>query len=748
MGVLHDKLKADGYEGHELELMLVRLLFCLFSDDTGIFETNSFREYIETRTNEDGSDLGYHLSMFFDVLNTPEVSRQKSLDEQMASFPYVNGKLFEERLKTAAFNTEMRETLLNCCALDWSRISPAIFGSLFQSVMDTQARRNLGAHYTRELNILKTLNPLFIDELQLELEKIKNSRSNRRRNQLQDFIDKLAKIQIFDPACGCGNFLVVAYRELRLMELEALLSLYPIGKRQTKFEGAKAYSKVNVDQCYGIEIEEFPAQIAQVALWLTDHQMNMALSRAFGEYYVRLPLVKSAKIVHANALKIAWEEVVEPNSLSYIVGNPPFKGKKEQTLDDKADLKRVFSDLPRCGVIDYVACWHKKAVQMMQEYPHIKTAFVSTNSICQGEQVAPLWQNLMQNGVEIFFCHRTFQWSNEARGVAAVHCIILGLSCSPIAAKNIYDYASPKGEPTKISAKHINPYLLDFDDVFILSRSKPLQTSTPLICYGSMPIDKGFLILSEDERAEFIAENEKNSNFIREYTGGNEFINNIKRYCLWLKNVSPQQYRGSRLIMERIAATRKFRESSDRVATQNLALSPMLFGEIRQPETEYLLIPKVSSENRPCMPIGFISPSVVANGSSLIVPSAGLYHFGILTSTMHMTWMRHVCGRMKSDYQYSNSLVYNNFPWPTSPTPNQKTKIEQAAQAVLDAREQFPNSSLADLYDPNTMPPVLAKAHKQLDQAVDKTYKCKSGASEMKRMTILFDMYKQLTADT
>ena len=398
MGGLHDKLKADGYDGHELELMLVRLLFCLFAEDTGIFETNAFREYIEARTNEDGSDLGYHLAMLFEVLNTPVESRQKSLDEQMASFPYVNGKLFEERLRTAAFNTEMRETLLNACALDWSRISPAIFGSLFQSVMDAKARRNLGAHYTRELNILKAIGPLFLDELKEEFGKIKMSRSNNRTKQLQDFLGKLAAICIFDPACGCGNFLVVAYRELRQLELDALLTLYPIGKRQISFDGAKTFSKVDVDQCYGIEVEEFPAQIAQVALWLTDHQMNMELSRAFGEYFVRLPLRKSAKIVHGNALKIAWEEVVPPDTLSYIVGNPPFKGKKEQTAEDKEDLKSVFADVATSGIIDYVACWHKKAVQIMTQYPHIKTAFVSTNSICQGEQVAPLWKNLGSSG--------------------------------------------------------------------------------------------------------------------------------------------------------------------------------------------------------------------------------------------------------------------------------------------------------------------------------------------------------------
>ena len=353
-------------------------------------------------------------------------------------------------------------------------------------------------------------------------------------------------------------------------------------------------------------------------------------------------------------------------------------------------------------------------------------------------------QNLMDKGIEIFFCHRTFQWSNEARGVAGVHCIILGFSCSTVNSKAIYDYETPKGEPTKTVVKHINPYLVDADDIFIFSRTKPLQDSTPLISYGSMPIDNGCLILSEEERNEILIEDAKNAVFIREYTGGNEFINNAKRYCLWLKDFPPQQYRNSRLIMERIAATRKFRESSNRSATRNLALTPMLFGEIRQPETGYLLIPKVSSENRPYMPIGFIAPAVIANGSALIVPSAGKYHFGVLASTMHMAWMRHVCGRMKSDYQYSNSIVYNNFPWPENVKFAKVAAIEKAVQAVLGARAKFPDSTLADLYDPNTMPPALSKAHAQLDKAVDAAYGCKSGVSELERMALLFGIYKKL----
>lgn len=744
MGGLHDMLKADGYDGHELELMLVRLLFCLFAEDTGIFERNLFREYIESRTNEDGSDLGYHLAMLFEVLNTPEESRQKSLDEQMASFPYVNGKLFEERLRMAVFNAKMREMLLNASALDWSRISPAIFGSLFQSVMDAQARRNLGAHYTRELNILKALNPLFLDELRVELDKIKASRANNRPSQLQAFIDKLAAIRIFDPACGCGNFLVVAYREMRNLELEALLALYPIGKRQIQFDGAKAFSKVNVDQCYGIEVEEFPAQIALVALWLTDHQMNMELSRAFGEYYARLPLVKSAKIVHGNALKTAWEEVVSPVQTNYIVGNPPFVGSKMMTDEQRAEMAHIFAGVHGAKVLDYVAAWYLNAAQFMEQNPDIRTAFVSTNSICQGEQVSILWGELLRRGCSIFFAHRTFQWSSEAKRRAAVHCIIVGFSLQAVSTKVIFDYEKPISEPTISRVPEITPYLTTGETVLVTRRSKPL-CDAPYLHFGNMPLDGGNLLLSDNEKKELLQKEPQAAKFIRGFMGAEEFLNGKNRWCLWLVDAQPQELRAMPEVLRRIEKVKEFRLASKAPSTRMHAATPSLFRDKNHPGKPYLIVPKVSSERRTYIPIGFIPPDIVSSDLNFIVENVTLYHFGILSSTMHMAWVRYIGGRLKSDYRYSKDIVYNNFPWPEDVKQSKASAIEKAAQAVLDARVKFPDSTLADLYDPNTMPPALFKAHAQLDKGVDAAYGCKSGVSELERMALLFGMYKKLT---
>lgn len=745
MGKLYDMLKDDGYEGHHLKIMLVRLLFCLFAEDTGIFEAGLFREYIDTRTNEDGSDLGYHLSALFQVLNTPIDKRQKSLDIQLNSFPYVNGHLFEETIKMASFNFQMRLSLLDCCSLDWSKISPAIFGSLFQSVMDSDARRNYGAHYTREENILKVLEPLFLNNLKIELQKIKNLNQPAKKKQLENFINKLSQIIILDPACGCGNFLVLAYRELRKLELEALLELHSNSNGITvhlDLTGAKAFSKVDVDQFYGIEIEEFPAQIARVALWLTDHQMNIELSHIFGSYYARLPLVKSATIVIGNALNCEWSDICNPEKLTYIIGNPPFKGKKEQNEENKEDMKRVFQGVPRSGTLDYVTCWYRKAAQLMNKYPHIVSAFVSTNSICQGEQVAPFWDSMKQYGVKIQFCHRTFQWSNEARGVAAVHCIIIGFAKKDFPAKLIFDYNDVKALPNEIKVKNINAYLIDYDDITIMPRRTPLQNTTPPINYGSIPYDKNHLVIKENEYQSFIDEDRNNAKFIKTYWGGEEFLHNTKRYCLWLVDIPPSEFKKSKLIMDRIKLTKKFREGSDRQQTRILASTPYLFGEIRQPQSDYLLIPKVSSETRNYIPMGFCPASIIASGSSMVIPEATEYHFGILTSSMHMVWMRHVAGRMKSDYQYSNSIVYNTFPWPENISENLQNKIINSAREILKIRQNYTDSTLADLYD-ISMPPDLVKAHRNLDKLVESAYGVKTNSSDLEKMKILFTFYSK-----
>jgi type I restriction-modification system DNA methylase subunit len=751
MGKLHDKLKAIGYDGHQLELYLVRLLFCLFADDTSIFERGIFHDYIDLKTNEDGSDLAAHISHIFQVLNTPEDKRLKNLDEALNAFPYVNGKLFEEPLPMASYDSEMRNILLQSCQLDWGKISPAIFGSLFQSVMDEKARRNLGAHYTSEKNILKLIKPLFLDELEKELETTKTD-----KRKLQKLHEKISKLRFLDPACGCGNFLIIAYRELRLLELDIVKHLLK-GQQVTSIND---YFLVDVDQFYGIEYEEFPSQIAQVAMWLMDHQMNEAASLEFGEYYKRIPLKKSATIVCGNALRIDWQSLIVPypwekhaTRYHYILGNPPFIGYAWQSTEQKKDLETIFSGVEGFGVLDYVTTWYSKCGDYLLKHqkeetnlPKTVCGFVSTNSICQGEQVNILWNHLFNKfNIQIHFAHRTFKWGNEAKGNAAVHVIIVGFTNFDCNKKILYEYSDIKGEPQAIQVKNINPYLVDAKNIFIKKRSTPI-CNVPEINRGSDAIDDGNLLLTQEEKDKLINENPAIEKWIRPFLMGREFLNNIKRYCIWLKGSDLSEIKKHKAIYERIEKVRIFRESSKRPQTLKAAKFPYLFGEERHPETDYLAIPKVSSENRVYIPIGFLNDNVICGDKLFNLPNATNYHFGIMTSLMHNTWMRYTCGRLKSDYSYSNTIVYNNFPWPENPTAKQKEAIEKAAQAVLDARASFPNSSLADLYDPNTMPPALVKAHQQLDKVVDLCYRSQPFTSEAKRIEFLFELYDKYTA--
>ncbi len=752
MGRLHDKLKAIGYCGHQLELYLVRLVFCLFADDSNIFEKGIFNEYLDNKTAEDGSDLAMHIDSLFTILNTAEENRLKNIDESLAVFPYVNGKLFEERLAVAAFDSDMRKTLLDCCLLDWGKISPAIFGSLFQSVMDEKARRNLGAHYTSEKNILKLIKPLFLDELHTEFEKTKNNKA-----ALQRLHDKISGLRFLDPACGCGNFLIIAYREIRLLEIEIIKQLLKLqGYREEVLKGAQMDAsyliKCNVDQFYGIEYEEFPAQIAKTALWLTDHQMNMKVTETFGEYYVRLPLKKSATILQGNALRIDWQSLIDPIPFEkgeavydYILGNPPFVGYAWQNAEQKKDMDAVFAGVNGAGVLDYVTAWYILAAKYIQG-KQTKCAFVSTNSISQGEQVGILWNELYNNyKIKIFFAHRTFSWSNEAKGNAAVHVVIIGFANFEIDEKRIFEYEHIKGEPHEIVAKNINSYLVDAKNVFILKRTKPIS-KVPEINRGSDAIDDGNLLLNLEEKNDLIEKEPKAEKWIRPFLMGKEFLNNIPRFCLWLKNISPQELKEIPLVYERVQKVKLFREKSKRPQTLKAAMFPTLFGEERHPESDYLAIPKVSSENREYIPIGYCSKDIICGDKLFNLPNASLFHFGIITSLMHNTWMRYTCGRMKSDYSYSNTIVYNNYPWPENPSDKQKEAVEKAAQAVLDARSMFPESSLADLYDPNTMPPALVKAHQQLDKAVDLCYRPQPFPNETKRIEFLFELYDRYTA--
>ncbi len=736
LGRLHDLLLASGYEGHPLEVLLVRLLFCLFADDTALFERQQFHDYLEQRTAEDGSDLGMHLAQFFQVLDTPQERRLKTLDDQLAAFPYINGHLFGETLPIASFNSAMREALLECCSLDWSRISPAVFGSLFQSIMDAKARRNLGAHYTSETNILKLIRSLFLDNLWAEFHRIKGN-----RHRLFEFLKRLSRLNFFDPACGCGNFLVIAYRELRLLELEVLR--YVRQNEQLSLDVFQLIG-VNVDQFHGIEIEEWPARIAEVALWLTDHQLNIETSKEFGMYFARLPLKKAPHIVHDNALRMDWRVVVPPERLSYLLGNPPFIGSKFLNTDQREEVAAVFHGVKGAGVLDYVACWYQKATEYMADNPEIRAAFVSTNSITQGEQVGVLWPELFRQGIRIHFAHRTFQWSSEARGKAAVHCVIIGFGLEEVSERWLFDYDTPKSEPHCIRVKNINPYLVDGPIVVLPNRSKPV-CQVPMIGIGNKPIDGGNYLFTGEEKEVFLKVEPGAKKWLRRWIGSHEFINGYERWCLWLGDCPPNELRRMPEALKRVDAVRAFRLASKSLPTRKLADTPTRFHVENMPIGNYLIVPKVSSERRAFIPIGFMEAETLCSDLVFIVSNATLYHFGTLSSTMHNAWMRAVCGRLKSDYRYSAGIVYNNFPWPQS-TDGQISAIETAAQGVLDARAKYPASTLADLYDPLAMPPELVKAHKALDRAVDAAYGKKGFSSDAERVSFLFERYQELIA--
>lgn len=737
MGKLHDSLEDIGYTGHPLEVYLVRILFCLFAEDTTIFNKQQFQDYIEQRTSPDGSDLAPRLQELFQVLNTDLPKRFKNLDEQLNEFPYVNGKLFEEQLPTASFDSKMRQAVLDCCYLDWSKISPAIFGSMFQSVMNKEERRNLGAHYTSEKNILKLIKPLFLDELWSEFESIKNN-----KNKLPEFHKKLSTFKFLDPACGCGNFLVITYRELRLLEIAILRAQY---KNQTAIN-IESIVWLDVDMMFGIEFEEFPARIAEVAMWLIDHQMNQIISNEFGEYYARLPLKKAAKIIHGNALQIDWQTIISKQDLSYILGNPPFIGKQLQNAQQKADMEKVFANIKGFGTLDYVCGWYIKAAQFIQETA-IKVAFVSTNSITQGEQVGLLWNILFnQYRIKIHFAHQTFKWGNEAKRNAGVHVVIIGFAAYDIGEKQLFEYTDIKDEPHLLPVKNINPYLFEGKDIFLLPRDIPFGKA-PNMFKGSQPTDGGHLLFDETEYKEFIKIEPKAKKYIKPFISADEFINGETRYCLWLVDIDPSELKSMPNVLTRLDAVRKMRLASTKEATRRWAEKPMLFTENRQPKQNYILVPSHSSENRKYIPFAFLDKNYILNNSSFSIPNATLYHFGILTSLMHIVWVRYTCGRLESRFRYSNTIVYNNYPWPENPSDKQIKAIENAAQKVIDARAEFPNNSLADLYDPLTTPASLVKAHNELDKVVDLAYRSQPFGSSAKRMEFLFELYEKQTSD-
>ena len=749
---LHEALLQSNFTGRDLETFLVRLLFCFFADDTAIFGNNNIFLRLLEQLRPDGANTGAKLNELFDTLNTPIKQRSPLLDETLQAFAYINGHLFEQRTRIPAFNSTLHALLLQCARYDWASISPAIFGSMFQSVLEKHepdqnpatphraSRRELGAHYTSERNILRAINPLFMDGLRAQL-----AAAGKNPAKLQTLYDQLPTLRLLDPACGCGNFLVIAYRELRLFEMELIERLYFKGKGRGVLDVADL-SRVTVNQFYGIEIDASAAHIAQVALWITDHQMNLLCAQRFGTTRPSVPLTASAHILQANALRTDWAELLPPAQCSYIVGNPPFVGAKYQSAEQRADVALVMGNIPNCGLLDYVACWHVKAAAYMQANAAICTALVSTNSICQGEQVGVLWPHMLEQGLHLHFAHRTFQWSNEGKGVAAVHCIIVGYGKQPPAQPVIFDYSSNIKAETgeRLVVQRINPYLVDAPDALLTRRSKPL-CDVPVMGIGNKPIDDGNYLFTPAEKDAFVAREPASEKFFRRWLGADEFLNGIERWCLWLGDALPSDLSKLPECRKRIDAVQKFRLNSKSKPTQALAATPRRFHvEFLPTEGNYLAVPEVSSERRKFIPIGFLPASIMASNLLRAAPCATFYHFGILSSLMHNAWMRTVAGRLESRYRYSNTIVYNNYPWPQNPSDKQRQAVEAAAQGVLDARALYPQATLADLYDPLTMPAELVKAHTALDRAVDTAYAYKGGKDDASRVAYLFAQYQQL----
>ena len=765
IGRLHDALKEEGiYEEHELRLFITRLLFLFFADDSAVFQRNYlFQDFLESCKEAD--TLGDKLNQLFEFLNTPDQKRSKTQSEKFKGFEYVNGGLFKERLRTFDFTAKQHRALIDCGNFDWRNISPEIFGTLFQSVMDAQERREAGAHYTEAANIDKVINGLFLENLRAEFEAVKALKRDKAK-KLAAFYQKIQNLQFLDPACGCGNFLIVAYDRIRALEDDIIAEALK-DKAGGLFDSPSVQCRLK--QFHGIEIDEFAVLIARTAMWLKNHQCNIRTQIRFdGEVACHtLPLEDAAEIIHANSFRTPWQ------AADYIFGNPPFIGSTYQTKEQKNDLESICGHIKGYGLLDYVCNWYVKAAGIMAQNPQVQTAFVSTNSICQGQQVEILWGSLLKQGIEIHFAHRTFQWTSQAAGKAAVHCIIVGFRQKPQmpSEKTLYDYPDIKGEPVKHAAANINPYLIDAPDLIIAKRRSQISGENEM-CKGNQPTDGGNLILSTDEKEALIAAEPLAEQYIRPFVGAEEFINGKTRWCLWFHGVSDvkrnHDLKQMPQVQARIQAVKAMRGASSKASTQKKAAIPWLFDEIRQPsDGNYLAIPEVSSETRRFIPIGFLSSeNIASNKLYMLASNTPLYHFGILNSTMHNAFMRTVSGRLESRYQYSGGIVYNNFPFPEScrmPSENDRpdplrTAVETAAQAVLDAREQYrreareaglPEPTLAELYAPDAGYTALDKAHAALDKAVDKAYGYKTGKNtddEAERTAFLFELYRKATA--
>ncbi len=725
---------------HSLNVLCVRLVFCLYAEDAGIFGKHGlFHDYLKQFK---PNDVRKALIELFEILDTKEKDRDPYDETMLSEFPYVNGGLFKhENIEIPNFNEETLDILLNkaSAGFDWSQISPTIFGALFESTLNPETRRSGGMHFTSIENIHKVIDPLFLDELREEYSEIKQTKSIKTRNQKFDvFQDKLKDITFFDPACGSGNFLTETYLSLRRLENELLAEKQQNG--QISFD--TEIIKVSIGQFYGIEINDFAVTVAKTSLWIAESQMMKETEEIVNANLDFLPLKSYANIVEGNALRMDWESVVPKEKLDYIMGNPPFVGYSLQSKEQKADILSVYVDekgkpYKTAGKIDYVAGWYFKAAELISNQK-IKCAFVATNSITQGEQVAGIWKPLMDRfRIHIDFAHRTFRWDSESTQKAHVHCVIIGFSVAENTAdKRLYDNGIEK------IVKNINAYLVDTADVFIDNRSKPL-CDVPEMSKGSIPVDDGNFFFNADEYQAFIKKEPKAVKYIKKFYGAKEFLHNEERWCLWLLNILPSELKSMPNVMKRVQNIRDFRLQSTKAATRKYADYSTRFMEIRQPTTEYIIAPSHSSENRRYIPIGFEKPDVICGNANLLIPNATLYEFGVLTSNVHMAWVRLVCGRLEMRYRYSNTVVYNNFPW-CNPTDAQKAKIEQTAQAILDARAKYPDCSLADLYDELTMPPELRKAHQENDRAVMETYGFSKDITESEIVAALFKMYEGL----
>lgn len=724
VGKLYDAIHSqylhpdDEESLRSLNMLCVRLVFCLYAEDAGIFGGHlKFHNYIKSFPIK---DVRRALIDLFRTLDTKEEERDKYIDKDLAAFPYVNGGLFaNENIEIPHFTEEIVDLLLHNASedFDWSQISPTIFGAVFESTLNPETRRSGGMHYTSIENIHKVIDPLFLNDLRAELNEIQAIKVDKTRlAKANEFQRKLSELTFLDPACGSGNFLTETYISLRRLENEVLTMRY---KNQIVMDAGDLI-KVSIGQFYGIEINDFAVTVAKTALWIAESQMMKETEDIVSMPLDFLPLKSYANIIEGNALRVDWESVVPKEKLNYIMGNPPFVGYSLQTTEQKQDILSIYIDekgkpYKTAGKIDYVSGWYFKASQLMQNTT-VRTAFVSTNSITQGEQVAGVWKPLYERfGIHIDFAHRTFRWDSEASIKAHVHCVIVGFSTAENnAPKKLYSTERMQ------LVDNINAYLIAAPDIFIESNKKPISP-VPEMLKGSSPVDDGNFFFDDEEYSAFIADEPSSQKYIKKFYGAREYLHNINRWCLWLDNVSPKELKNMPNVMKRITAVREFRLSSTKEATRKYADYPTRFMEMRQPTTDYILIPRHTSESRKYIPFGFMSCDIICGDANNMIPQATLYHFGILTSNVHMAWVRAICGRIKSDYRYSNDIVYNNFPWPT-PTDEQRAKIEQTAQAILDARALYPDCSLANLYDEVTMPPELRKAHQANDRAVMAAY--------------------------